>query len=323
MILIQPKLIKMNQAKYKETGEPLDAEDLKIISDPKSIEFICAGDNCGVPVFPCSYRPENKPRPYFKVGGIEHTSECTYSSFLDYLKIGYKGKLSTSDLVKMEFPSKLKLYTKPKTDDKTQNRVENSEEQDSSRSKRIFSDEFGDEKKSNKVVTTINKIVDFYLSCPYNRDVELDLLGTKKEYYKLFINVTTAKNVNSKELRIYYARFDFRKGGKSLIKLDANNYMIKLFEGIKKDDISDDYEPFHVLIKKDQISKAKFDRIKYEKSQVIQEYLIKYNPKKSTLEGAYIFFVAYPPTNGTPTIFDALHGMVVSRYTKILATILD
>lgn len=314
----------MNQAKYKETGELLDAEDLKIISDPKSIEFICAGDNCGVPVFPCSYRPQNKPRPYFKVGGIEHTNECTYSSFLDYLKIGYKTKLSVSDLVKMEFPSKLKLYTKPKADDDSQNRVVNSEEQDGSRPKRTFSDEFGDQKKSNKVVTTINQIVDFYLSCPFNRDVELDLLGTKKEYYKLFLDVTTAKNVNPKELRIYYAHFDFRKGSKSWIKLDANNYMIKLFEGMKNDETnSQEYEPFHVLIKKDQISKTKFNRIVYEKSQIIEEYISKFKKGKSNSEAAFIFFVAYPPSKEEPTVFEALHGMIVSRYTKILPTILD
>jgi hypothetical protein len=32
----------MNQAKYKDSGEIIEAEDLRYLSDPKSIEFVCA-----------------------------------------------------------------------------------------------------------------------------------------------------------------------------------------------------------------------------------------------------------------------------------------
>ncbi len=314
----------MNQAKFKDSRELIDAEDLRNIDNPKNIEFICAGDNCGVPVIPCSFKRENKPRPYFKIRNIEHSSECTYSSFLDFLKLGYTGRLSHSDLVKMEFPSRLRVYIKPNVDNKIQKRIEESSEVEGVSKRRNFVDEFSDEKKSNKVVTSINQIVDFYLSCPYNRDVELNLLGTKKEYYKLFLNVIASNNVPSRELRIYYAKLDFRKGGKNLIRLDSNNYLIKLYEGIKsKNTKFQEYEPFHVLIKKDQISKTKFNRIKYEKSQIIEEYISKYKKGKEGLESAYIFFLAYPPSNQEPTILEALHGMVISRYTKILSTIND
>jgi hypothetical protein len=314
----------MNQARYKETGELIDAEDLRILNNPKSFDFICAGVNCGVPVYPCSFLPLNKPRPYFKIRGVEHSTECGYSSFLDFLKIGNKGPLSSSDLVKMEFPSKLKVYKKPKEIEDKQKRVEDYNDTDGKGTKRNYVNEFSDEKKSNKVVTSINQIVDFYLNCPYNRDVQLDLLGTKLEYYKLFLNVTASSDVPKNQLRLYYAKLDFRKGGKNLIRTDDNNYMFKLYEQVKTKKTSyKEYEPYHVLIKKDEISKTKFNRIQYEKSQVISEYLAKYRAKKNTLEGAYIFFVAYPPKLEEPTIFEVLHGMVVSRYTKIFDTVLD
>lgn len=314
----------MNQARYKDTDELIDAEDLRNINNPKSIDFVCAGKNCEVPVYPCSFLPQNKPRPYFKIRGFEHSTDCNYSSFLDYLKIGYKGRLTTSDLVKMDFPSKLRVLKKPLEIDEKQRRVDDFDPIDGSGTKRNFINEFSDKKRSNKIVTSINQIVDFYLSCPYNRDVKLDLLGTELEYYKLFTNVTASKNIPTNQLRIYYAKLDFRTGGKSLIRLNSNNYMFKLFEGVKtKKTNYQVYEPFHVLIKKDELSKTKFNRIKYEKSQVISEYLAKFKANKKHSEGAYIFFVSFPPKNENPTIFEALHGMVVSRYTKISESILD
>lgn len=314
----------MNQARYKESNEIIDAEDLKIITNPKEIEFICAGNNCGIPVYPCSHLPMNKPRPYFKIGKIDHTSECTYSSFLKLLSLGTSRKLTGEELVKMDFPSKLKL---PSKRDQMIDPVRPAIDPDSSTkisTKKIYSDVFNDSKKSSKVVTTINQIVDFYLSCPYNRDVVLDLLGSKKEYYKLFTSVLAAKDVKSQELRVFYGKLNFKRGGTQWVKPQPNIYMIKLFEGFKNDNSpSAEYQPFFISINKDQLSQTRFNRIAYERNQIIEEKVTKFKKGKSTLEEAYIFFVAYPPKIESPGIFEALHGLVVSRFTELSQTILE
>jgi hypothetical protein len=224
----------------------------------------------------------------------------------------------------MDFPSKLRVLKKPLEIDEKQIRVDDFDPIDGSGTKRNFINEFSDQKNSSKIVTSINQIVDFYLSCPYNRDVELDLLGTKLEYYKIFINVKASKSIPLKELRIYYAKLDFRKGGKSLIRVNSNEYMFKLFEGIKTSETNfQEFEPYYVMINKDELSKTKFERIKYEKSQVISEYVTKFKAHKNESDDAFIFFVSFPPKKENPTIFKALHGLVVSRYTKITKTILE
>jgi hypothetical protein len=100
--------------------------------------------------------------------------------------------------------------------------------------------------------------------------------------------------------------------------------MFKLFEGIKTSETNfQEFEPYYVMINKDELSKTKFERIKYEKSQVISEYVTKFKAHKNESDDAFIFFVSFPPKKENPTIFKALHGLVVSRYTKITKTILE
>ncbi len=70
----------MESARDKRTGEIVDAEQLWIINPVDPLGYECRG--CGAQATPCSYRPENKVRPYFSAKD-GHNSGCDVEGEID------------------------------------------------------------------------------------------------------------------------------------------------------------------------------------------------------------------------------------------------
>ena len=178
----------MNQARDKKTGEIIDAESLKYLFEDGLSEYECIDEKCRIKLLPCSFKPSNKIRPYFKLLGLEnHKQTCKFSEYLKLLEKANYRLLTEFELKDMPFPTKFKKTKSNEGKDTTfkTNNVENEElGHRGVRSK--ASDEFVKILKKSNVVASISPIVDFYIKCPYNRHMELEIEDVKKMYMYWF-----------------------------------------------------------------------------------------------------------------------------------------
>lgn len=96
----------MESACDKHTGEIVDAEQLWIIDPVDPMAYECRG--CSVLVTPCSYRPENKVRPYFSAKD-GHKADCDVDGEVELVKRARKQRISTREGFPGRFPNRLVL----------------------------------------------------------------------------------------------------------------------------------------------------------------------------------------------------------------------
>lgn len=96
----------MESACDKHTGEIVDAEQLWIIDPVDPMGYECRG--CGALVTPCSYRPENKVRPYFSAKD-GHNAGCDVEGEVELVKRARKQRISTREGFPGSFPNRLVL----------------------------------------------------------------------------------------------------------------------------------------------------------------------------------------------------------------------
>ena len=109
----------MFKARIKYTDEIIEAEDLKVIENIRSLEFACVDKNCNIPLIPSSFQEDNKKRPFFKkFKNQEHSPKCSYSKYMQFLEIGKTRRLTELEFEKLEYPSQL-VMTQPKPKEMT------------------------------------------------------------------------------------------------------------------------------------------------------------------------------------------------------------
>lgn len=313
----------MFKARIKNTDEIIEADELKVLENVQSLEFSCVDKNCNIPLIPSSYKENNKKRPFFKkYKNQEHSSKCSYSKYLHFLEIGKNRRLTELEFEKLEYPSQL-VISQPKTREMDTTTSDVLPEGDSVSTKRISNGEFTDAAHSNRKVSAISQIVDFYLSCPYNRDVDLDLLGSKAPYVYQFKRIYGPNEGKYLDNKIFYGIIDL-KDIDSLRSTD-DTVIIKLHECEKWEDNprlvfprKNRVNPYFVKINKEEITKYKMSRILKERETVSNQSKNDYfkNLKKDNVE-AYIFFLGKKPSAETPYVFEAINGFVSFRYTKV------
>ena len=85
----------METALDKYTGQIIDASQLWIIDQTEGVDktrYVCRG--CGVLANPCSYRPHNEVRPYFKADP-HHLEHCDIPLESLLIKRGRKRRLTS------------------------------------------------------------------------------------------------------------------------------------------------------------------------------------------------------------------------------------
>ncbi len=93
----------MKIARIKDTKEPIEAEELKFIEEDNMPEFICADENCAVPLVPALYKNHNKQRPHFRIlRNNDHSKSCKYSEFARILELGGKRKMNSQNPYEFE-----------------------------------------------------------------------------------------------------------------------------------------------------------------------------------------------------------------------------
>ena len=98
----------MDSARDKKTLEIIDAEDLKDIEFVDQDGYICKG--CNLKLEPCSYRPHNLKRPYFKIGKYAtHDKDCEFAEDENYIKYNKNKDISSISGHPTSYPSSLVL----------------------------------------------------------------------------------------------------------------------------------------------------------------------------------------------------------------------
>ncbi|PKR81771.1 hypothetical protein CW751_00065 [Brumimicrobium salinarum] len=311
----------MYKAKNKKTNEVIEADELKVINNVSSIDFVCVDDKCAIPLIACSFQETNKKRPYFKKhSNQEHTDSCSYSEYLKLLEVGKTRRLTDLEFEKLDYPSKL-VFSLPKVKDTLTLTSELLPDSNSTAKKTISNGEFAEVANANRRVTSISQIVDFYLSCPFNRDVELDLLGVKMSYkfhFKRIYGENTGAYIDNK---IFYGRVSLNSIDSEVS--DENYLYLKLFE-------CEDWErnnsltsnnkqinPYFLKINKEEISKYKINRILKEKETVSNLSKNDYRINKKHGREAWVFFIGRKPSLKNLYEFEVVNGFITFRYTIV------
>ena len=179
-------------------------------------------------------------------------------------------------------------------------------------------------KGSNRSVSSISQIVDFYLNCPYNRDLELDILGQSTPYRYWFKRIKGKSDMQYLDRRIFFGRLSMKH---DCIQPLADEIVIELYEceSWKKTPKRNWFSlinpktpenPYKVHISKAGLSSHKLTRVINEIDYAIKRQKEAHLAQIESDKRAYIFFLADPPKKRSYR-FDVLDGHLVSRYVKI------
>lgn len=96
----------MESARDKYTNKVIDAEELWRIQSVDSQGYLCCG--CDAAATPCSFAPENKVRPYFRVEG-RHQDSCDVKEEMTWVKRARTERLRTTEGFPCRVPNRLQL----------------------------------------------------------------------------------------------------------------------------------------------------------------------------------------------------------------------
>lgn len=319
----------MYKARIKNTNKIIEAEDLKVLENVRQMEFVCVDENCGITLIPRSYGEQNKKRPHFKKKNKqEHSKNCSYGSFLHLLDIGKKRKLTDIEFEKLEYPSQLVINV-PKSKETDTTTKDNLPTEEGTTTRRISNGEFEEATNSNRKVTSINQIVDFYLNCPFNRDAELDLLGKSAPYMYQFRRISGKNEGDYIDGKIFYGVINLNDGdsviskdGKTRIKLLECEFWKENKRSLNNSKTP--INPYWIEIDTNEISKYKLTRILRDRETVANQSKNDFkNAVKKKDVNAFVFFIGNVPEESNNYTFKVVNGFVSFRYTNIRKTITE
>lgn len=315
----------MNIARDKTTGEVIDADDLRILGgNIDKHNYECVDKNCRVQMTACSFEPTHKQRPHFRAIGVEHASECTYSEYHRLLNQGHKGRV---EFGKVPYPSRLVDTSKKEQVTPPSIKKEQAAADGSGRTI-TRSDGWLETSDSNRNVSTINQIVDFYVACPYNRDFNLNVYETTQTYSRWFFRIPFNKPNDGK---LYYERKIFRgtlSMKKDAVQEDDKKISIQLSECEKwsnpvQGKSRDPINPYIIEIDKGTLSSYRISRVLNQLEMLRDEKIGDFKSGTDSNKDSWIFFLADPPNDDSPYHFRVIDGHLIARYVQIPDTVKD
>jgi len=195
----------LESARDKQTGDIVDAEQLWIIDPVDPLGYECRG--CSAPVTPCSYRPENKVRPYFRaIDG--HSADCIIEGEIELVKRARKQRVTTRDGFPGSFPNRLILRdTRPVADPNGTPTGSTSVGERRTGSGGIS------EAQRNRPWTarTIRSICRAFVNYPYDRDLPLEVPRVAADnYQRVFRSLKRNQILEYPDPRLFYAPISWK-----------------------------------------------------------------------------------------------------------------
>lgn len=316
----------MDKAYRVDTQEIVWAEELPMLMKGRTKEelsFQCSDPKCRVKVVANSYKLTNKKIPYFSINPkLAHVDNCEEALLYGLTGKAKDRKLTVNELKVVGYPSQLVLS------DVAEDSIEiivdsittNSSDGTTTGKMRLgYNDELSfdpEDGKRNSTVSSIKRIVDFYLGFERNRDVEIEVLGEKSEYRYLFRRIGYGLNHSPFiDNKIFYAPLKLFKSG--ALTEDDDKMIFELLP--HRENSKDNYK---VVLSKKGLSSQKISRIRNNYKRVFDETYERFTLKTldKDYEG-YVFFLGTGPTKDKPLEFNVVSSFIYFKYTDVRKTI--
>lgn len=260
----------MNKARLVKTNEIVYAGNLlRDYPNYRELDFVCIDEQCSVPMAPsCIIKSERKKPHFKKFRNQEHSTTCEYAIIDELIQKGKGQKLNNTELKKIGYPSVFDVKDDIDESEKmpSQARPENDDPGVTGRGGLTKVYEFDTENikfdRSNKV-QSIDRIVDWYLGFPNNRDVELEIHGTKIPYRYFFKRIgDNTDPATLKNERIFYGIIRLSNTNRNIFNKYAGNVFINLLGYKDIDEQTRKPNNYSVRIDKKIISKQMIARLK-------------------------------------------------------------
>ena len=195
----------MDSARDKYTGEIVEAEFLWNIHPIDPLRYLCRG--CCALVRPCSYRPENKVRPYFSAKD-GHKAGCDVDGEVELVKRARKQRVTTREGFPLRFPNRLVLHaTRPVVG------PDESPTVPSGGGGRRAVSSGSSETRRDRVwaAQTIRPICRSFINFPFDRDLPLAVPRVAADSYRnVFRSLKSPEIIHHPQPRIFYGPISWK-----------------------------------------------------------------------------------------------------------------
>ncbi|MEZ7507275.1 hypothetical protein [Flavobacterium sp. Arc2] len=318
----------MDKARIKDTDEIVMADTiLDLYPDYNELEFVCIDEICSVRMSPTCIKKTERKKPHFKkYRNREHIETCEYATLSKLYQKGGNQKLNKIEISKIGYPSVFILNDDEEDFKKiTKARVDSKDEGVTGRGNAIskvyeFDDENVKFDRKNRV-QSIDRIVNWYLGFPHNRDVEIEINSIKIAYryffkqIKYFTNPTKLQNE-----RIFYGKLILSKTNKNVFDKYTDCVYFNL---LAYKDESKKKSNYSVKIDKKLISKHSLSRLKNKYDKLFDKAFTEL--EEGTNEpnfGLYVFVYGTIDENND-TIMNVKQNHITFRYDEVRKTIIE
>lgn len=322
----------MNKARILSNNEIVKADALlELYPNYSELEFVCIDEKCSVRMAPACINKKDRRKPHFKkYRNREHIETCEYATLNELQQTGQNQRLNRIQINKIGYPSVFNLNENDhnNAERKTpQARLDDENEGVTGLGAITKIYEFDSENikfDRNNRVQSIDRIVDWYLGFPYNRDVEIEINGNKIQYRYFFKRIKDFTDPTSLlNNRIFYGLIMLSESNRNAFTKYPETIFLNLLGFKNKDEETGKTYNYSVKIDKKSISKQSISRLK-NKYEVLFEKA--FTELKDGLNepkiGLYVFFYGAIDENND-TILNVQQHHIAFRYDEVRRTIIE
>lgn len=314
----------MLKARITYNNQIVAANDLlELYPNYKELNFECLDLDCKVKMIPCCIVDASKRKSHFKrYKYLEHSKTCNYAVLSELEEKGLNTRLTQTELKKVGYPSRLILTENQENLEVVKDDLKDYSDEGitsfKSNTKReyTFDEENLKFNKANKV-NAIDRIVDWYMGFPHNRDVEIEFLEKKTQYRYFFKKINKVHPEDLKEIKMFYGALKFNKNNLNAFKTEESEIKLEMLYNPEEQNF------FYTLwLTKDSIGKHTWSRLKkkyeylYEKA--VSDFENKTKPSKNHF--LYAFFI--PNLNpDKPLVLQPIQKCITFRYDEVRKTV--
>jgi hypothetical protein len=321
----------MNKARIDITNEIVSADNLlKLYPNYNELVFVCLDEKCSVRMAPTCIKKIERKKPHFKkYRNREHIETCEYATLSKLYQKGKNQKLNKIEINKIGYPSVFDLNEENiEGKIKSQAKLDNQDEGLTGCGDGITKVyEFDGENikfDRNNRVQSIDRIVNWYLGFPHNRDVEIEINSKKIQYRYFFKQIKDyTEPASLQNERIFYGKIMLSETNRNVFDIYLESVFFKLLSFKNKDEVENKIFNYSVKIDKRTLSKHILSRLKNKYNKLFETAFAEYkNGLNEPNIGLYIFvFGTIDEKNDT--LLNVKQHHITFRYDEVRRTIIE
>ena len=318
----------MRKARISGTDEIVQADDLlKFYPNYNDLIFVCIDEKCSVRMAPACIKKKDHRKPHFKkYRNQEHIETCEYAKLSKLYHQGKNQKLNKTEIKKIGYPSVFILNEDKLEEPTTFQAKYGNDDGVTGRGDGItkvyeFDGENVKFDKSNRV-QGIDRIVDWYLGFPHNRDVEIEINSGRIQYRYFFKHIKDFTDpANLQNERIFYGRIMLSEMNRNVFDRYTENVFFKLLG--YKDKNEKNVSNYSVKIDKNSISKHSLSRLKNRYNHLFERAFTEHKNKTSEQNIGLYLFVYGKLDEHNDTLLNVKRQYITCRYDEVRKTIIE